>query len=148
MRHGVAVRQADRLGANRRAGLVAALLALRVADPVPVQIVRNLTFDYYQQLKPRAPAPFPVAILDVDDPSIAEIGQWPWPRTRFAELVDRATADGAVAIAFDIIFAEPDRLSPPQIAADNPTCPPTSARRSPRCPTTTRRWPRPSRDPA
>jgi adenylate cyclase len=104
-------------------GLVAALLALRVADPVPVQIVRNLTFDYYQQLKPRSPVPFPVAILDVDDPSIAEIGQWPWPRTRFAELVDRATADGAVAIAFDIIFAEPDRLSPPQIAADNPDLP-------------------------
>jgi adenylate cyclase len=97
-------------------GLVAALLALRVIDPVPVQIVRNLTFDFYHQLKPRAPATFPVAILDVDDPSIAEIGQWPWPRTRFAELVERATADGAVAIAFDIIFAEPDRLSPPQIA--------------------------------
>jgi adenylate cyclase len=104
-------------------GLVLALLALRVADPVPVQIVRNLTFDFYHQVKPRAPEPFPVAILDVDDPSIAEIGQWPWPRTRFAELVERATADGAVAIAFDIIFAEPDRLSPPQIARDNPDLP-------------------------
>jgi adenylate cyclase len=105
-------------------GLVAALLALRVADPVPVQVVRNLTFDFYQQLKPREVAPFPVAIIDVDDPSIAEIGQWPWPRTRFADLVDRATADGAVAIAFDIIFAEPDRLSPPRVAADNPDLPP------------------------
>ncbi len=104
-------------------GLVVALLALRIADPVPVQVVRNLTFDVYQQMKPRAPAPFPVAILDVDDPSIAEIGQWPWPRTRFAELVDRATADGAVAIAFDIVFAEPDRLSPPRIAADNAALP-------------------------
>jgi adenylate cyclase len=104
-------------------GLLLALLALRVADPVPVQIVRNLTFDFYHQVKPRTPQPFPVAILDVDDPSIAEIGQWPWPRTRFAELVERATADGAVAIAFDIIFAEPDRLSPPQIARDNPDLP-------------------------
>ena len=47
-------------------GLVAALLALRVADPVPVQIVRNLTFDFYQQMKPREPAPFPVAIIDVE----------------------------------------------------------------------------------
>lgn len=104
-------------------GLVLALLALRVADPVPVQIVRNLTFDFYHQVQPRTPEPFPVAILDVDDPSIAEIGQWPWPRTRFAELVELATADGAVAIAFDIIFAEPDRLSPPQIARDNPDLP-------------------------
>jgi len=104
-------------------GLVLAMLVLRVADPVPVQIVRNLTFDLYHQIKPRTPAPFPVTILDVDDPSIAEIGQWPWPRTRFAELVERATADGAVVIAFDIIFAEPDRLSPPQIARDNPDLP-------------------------
>jgi adenylate cyclase len=104
--------------------LLLALVGLRVADPVPVQIVRNLTFDTFHQVRPRVPDAFPVAILDVDDPSIAEIGQWPWPRTRFAELVDRATADGAVAIAFDIIFAEPDRLSPPQIAQDNPGLPP------------------------
>ena len=103
--------------------LLLALLALRVADPVAVQTVRNLTFDAYHQLNPRTPEPFPVAILDVDDPSIAEIGQWPWPRTRLAELVDRATADGAVAIAFDIVFAEPDRLSPPRIAAENPDLP-------------------------
>jgi adenylate cyclase len=104
-------------------GLVVALLALRVADPLPVQTLRNLTFDSYHQMKPRTPERFPVAIIDVDDPSIAEIGQWPWPRKRFAELVERATADGAVAIAFDIVFAEPDRLSPPQIARDNPDLP-------------------------
>jgi adenylate cyclase len=104
-------------------GLLAGMLALRVLDPVPVQIVRNLTFDAYQQIAPRAPGSFPVAILDIDDPSIAEIGQWPWPRNRIAEMVERATADGAVAIAFDIVFAEPDRLSPPQIAADNPGLP-------------------------
>jgi adenylate cyclase len=105
-------------------GLVAGLLALRVLDPVPVQTVRNLTFDVYQQVKPRTPGSFPVAILDIDDPSIAEVGQWPWPRNRIADLVTRATADGAVAIAFDIVFAEPDRLSPPQIARDNPDLPP------------------------
>jgi adenylate cyclase len=105
-------------------GLVAGLLALRILDPVPVQIVRNLTFDAYHQVTPRTPGRFPVAILDIDDPSIAEIGQWPWPRNRIADLVGRATADGAVAIAFDIVFAEPDRLSPPQIATDNPGLPP------------------------
>lgn len=104
-------------------GLLAGLLALRVIDPVPVQIVRNLTFDAYQQIDPRTPGSFPVAIIDIDDPSITEIGQWPWPRTRIAAMVGQAAADGAVAIAFDIVFAEPDRLSPPQIAADNPDLP-------------------------
>lgn len=100
--------------------LVAFAIFVRVVDPFPVQIIRNLTFDIFHQVKPRTPQTLPVAILDVDDDSIAEIGQWPWPRTRFADLVDRAMQDGAVAIAFDIIFAEPDRLSPKQIAQDNP----------------------------
>ena len=98
--------------------LVLFALAVRVIDPIPVQIVRNLTFDVFQQVSPRSPQPFPVAIIDVDDPSLAEIGQWPWPRTRFAEMIENATRDGAVAIAFDIIFSEPDRLSPGQIADD------------------------------
>jgi adenylate cyclase len=100
--------------------LVAFAIFLRVLDPFPVQILRNLTFDTFHQIKPREPQPFPVAILDVDDESIAAIGQWPWPRTRFADLVDAAMQDGAVTVAFDIVFSEPDRLSPAQIAADNP----------------------------
>ncbi|MEP3845683.1 MAG: adenylate/guanylate cyclase domain-containing protein [Paracoccaceae bacterium] len=99
--------------------LVVFALTVRVNDPVPVQIVRNLTFDFFQQIKPREPQAFPVAIIDVDDPSITEIGQWPWPRTRFADLVDKSMQAGAVAVAFDIVFAEQDRLSPEQIAEDN-----------------------------
>ncbi|MEP6067128.1 MAG: CHASE2 domain-containing protein, partial [Paracoccaceae bacterium] len=110
-----------RIGLARLIALALVLFALtvRVNDPVPVQIVRNLTFDLFQQIKPRQPQAFPVAIIDVDDPSITEIGQWPWPRTRFAELVDKSMQAGAVAVAFDIVFAERDRLSPGQIAQDN-----------------------------
>jgi CHASE2 domain-containing sensor protein len=51
-------------------------------------------------------------IIDIDEDSLSSYGQWPWPRTRIAELVTRLTELGALAIAFDIIFAEPDRLSP------------------------------------
>lgn len=87
--------------------------------------IRNSTFDIYQRIHPRPATPAPVAIIDIDDPSIEEIGQWPWPRTRFAEMIDKAKADGAVAVAFDIVFAEPDRLSPPAIAAANPGMDPT-----------------------
>lgn len=108
-------------------GLIAVAVIVRIIDPVPVQIVRNLIFDYYQQIQPREPGDFPVSILDIDDGSIAEIGQWPWPRTRFAELIDKARADGAAAIAFDVVFAEPDRLSPPSIAGDNPGLSPAIA---------------------
>ena len=36
------------------------------------------------------------------------LGQRPWPCTRLAELAERLDADGATAIAFDVVFAEPD----------------------------------------
>lgn len=107
---------------GRIAGLIllALLLLVRVADPALVRDLRNGAFDGYQRLLPRPITQQPVVILDIDDASLAQIGQWPWPRSRFAEIVTRATEAGAVAIAFDVIFAEPDRLSPPRFAAETP----------------------------
>ncbi len=97
-------------------GLVCLLLALRIADPSPVQALRFGAFDLFQQMKPREFTRQPVAIVDLDDASIEALGQWPWPRDRLADLVDAITADGAAAIAFDVIFSEPDRLSPARLA--------------------------------
>jgi len=102
-------------------------LIIRIGDPAPLNILRNVSFDFYHQSKPREKTQLPVAILDVDDSSLEEFGQWPWPRTRIADLVEAVAKAGAVAIAFDIIFSEPDRLSPNQIAADNTTLPPELA---------------------
>lgn len=56
-----------------------------------------------------------LVIVDIDDASLARFGQWPWPRTRIAQLIDALSAQGAAAIAMDIVFAEPDRTSPSQI---------------------------------
>lgn len=103
-------------------GLFFALL-VRIGDPIIVSEQRYAAFDFYQQSKPREFTTLPVAIIDVDDRSLDEVGQWPWPRTRVADLVRKATEAGAVAIAFDIIFSEPDRLSPAEIARDNPDLP-------------------------
>ena len=73
---------------------------------------RNVLFDQYQRLKPRSAPPLPVRIIDIDEESIQALGQWPWPRTRVAQLVDRLAELGAATIAFDIVFSEPDRTSP------------------------------------
>jgi adenylate cyclase len=102
-------------------------LVVRVGDPSITSSLRYASFDYFQQSKPRAYQPTPVTIIDVDDASLSEIGQWPWPRTRIADLVRLTTEAGAVAIAFDVIFSEPDRLSPAQIVIDNPDLPPDIA---------------------
>src|SRR5260370_26389040 len=89
-----------------------ALTGLRIGNPPPLEELRLRTFDTYQKLAPRPPMPdSPVVILDIDEQSLSAFGQWPWPRTLVADLVTRLTNLGAAAVAFDIIFAEPDRLS-------------------------------------
>ncbi|WP_316174578.1 MULTISPECIES: adenylate/guanylate cyclase domain-containing protein [unclassified Bradyrhizobium] len=99
--------------------LLVAFAALRAADPAPMQELRLRAFDNFQAFSPRLKTMRPVTIVDIDEKSLADpkLGQWPWPRTRIAEIIDRLTQLGALVIAFDVVFAEPDRLNP-AIAAD------------------------------
>ena len=53
-----------------------------------------------------------VVIVDIDEKSLKELGQWPWPRDTVAQLVKNLQAHNAKVIGFDIVFAEPDRTSP------------------------------------
>jgi len=105
----------------RLAALVASalLLLLRIYDPQPVQQLRNVYFDKLQQLWPRSMADgqSPIAIIDIDNASLQQLGQWPWPRTQLADLVKRSADAGAVAMAFDFLFAEADRTSPENLAS-------------------------------
>ena len=90
--------------------------ALRIADPAPVEEIRVRTFDFFQRIEPRKKTVRPVTIVDIDDKSLEKVGQWPWPRTRIADLVTELTGLGAVVIAFDAVFSEPDRLNPEAVA--------------------------------
>ena len=97
--------------------LLACLIALG-ADPGPLRDLRNGLFDLYQRADPRPFSPdLPVRIVDIDDASLARIGQWPWPRSTLATLVERLAEKGAAVIAFDMVFAEPDRLDTTALAA-------------------------------
>ena len=91
----------------------------RCASPIPppIEELRVRTFDTYQRIDPRVKTARPVTIVDIDEESLAKLGQWPWPRTRIADMVTNLTKLGAVVIGFDVIFAEPDRLNP-DVAAD------------------------------
>jgi len=113
------------------AAILIGALGLRAVDPLPLQTLRNLTFDSYQRLKPRAYDPsIPVVIATIDEKSLDKFGQWPWSRTTLAQITDRLTELGAAAIAFDIIFAEPDRTSPIAIASNLPADPQYDAARA------------------
>ena len=97
-----------KIGLSRIVGLalLGALIALRIFDPVVVTNLRHQAFDVYQRVKPREVSKLPVSIIDIDDVSLAQIGQWPWPRSTMADLLTKATQGGAVAIALDIVFSE------------------------------------------
>ncbi|HVT54962.1 MAG TPA: CHASE2 domain-containing protein, partial [Xanthobacteraceae bacterium] len=97
--------------------VIAAAIAVRVLDPFFVQALRLISFDVYQRIAPQRFDPaLPVRVIDIDEASIAKIGQWPWPRTVMADLVKKLAAEGASAIAFDVMFPEADRTSLEQVA--------------------------------
>src|SRR6516164_2827119 len=92
--------------------LLLVALTLRVTASDLLERLSLVCFDLYQKAAPRSAGDAPIRVVDIDDESLGKIGQWPWPRTIVAQLVDKLRETGAAVIAFDIDFAEPDRTSP------------------------------------
>ncbi|WP_374444399.1 CHASE2 domain-containing protein [Stella sp.] len=91
------------------AAVLLLLAALRLADPVALEALRLAGFDQMQRWFPREDAAVPVRVVDVDEASLARLGQWPWSRAVLADLTRRLGEAGAAVVAFDMLFAEPDR---------------------------------------
>jgi len=94
------------------AGLLAAFCILVGLEPPPLGAMRDLLFDSYQRLMPRERKSAPVTIIEIDERTLDERGQWPWPRTLVAQLISRIAAARPAAIGVDVLFVEPDRSSP------------------------------------
>jgi len=75
-----------------------------------------IVYDFAIRLSPQAPEENTV-IIAVDEKSLDALGQWPWRRSTHAALVNRLTEVKTKAVAFDIIFAEPDLNHPEDDAA-------------------------------
>ena len=92
--------------------LIGGAILLRYMDPFFVRALRLVAFDNFQRLAPEPYDPnLPIRIVDIDEKSLSMIGQWPWPRTTVRDLVLALTSKGAAVVAFDVLFAEPDRTS-------------------------------------
>ena len=95
--------------------VIVTMLTLYVVQP---RLLRQLDLNVYDALLPlrknAEPSPVPV-IVDIDDASLAAFGQWPWPRYLLAELIEKITHEGALAIGLDVLLAEVDRSSPLRI---------------------------------
>ncbi|WGR94157.1 adenylate/guanylate cyclase domain-containing protein [Bradyrhizobium sp. ISRA435] len=96
--------------------LLIGIAALRIVDPAPVEELRVRVFDSFQRIDPRKKSIRPVTIVDIDEKSLAKLGQWPWPRTTIADIIINLTSLGAASIGFDVVFSEPDRLNPDRVA--------------------------------
>ena len=90
-------------------------LAVRLSGWSWIEGVQHRAFDAFLNIAPRPYQDVPVRVIDIDEDSLAKIGQFPWPRTKVAELVTRLNELGAAAIAFDVTFPEPDRTSPAHV---------------------------------
>src|SRR5205823_3785921 len=75
-------------------GFLIGLAALRIADPAGLEDIRLRTFDTFQLIDPRVKTARPVTIIDIDEKSLAKLGQWPWPRTRIADMIINLTRLG------------------------------------------------------
>lgn len=106
-------RHASRLVAIVLLGII---IAARLINPVSLEIFRLKALDLYQVLFAPIGHQEDVLIVDIDERSLSRLGQWPWPRTLLGDLVGRITEGGAVAIGFDILFPEHDRMSPSALA--------------------------------
>ncbi|MBF0371216.1 MAG: response regulator [Magnetococcales bacterium] len=98
--------------------LVAAACFIQWTNPSFREKITHFAFDQLHQLHPRDyPTDIPIRVVALDEKSLLEMGQWPWPRTWLAEMVDRLAEMGAQTIVFDLLLAEPDRTSPQTVAA-------------------------------
>jgi adenylate cyclase len=105
------------VGLVRRAApaALAALLAGLASWQPPATLVdlnRDVHDAFARQTTPPSPSSR-IAIVALDEASLAAHGQWPWPRDLVARLIDRLAAAGVAVIAVDVLFPEADRLSRP-----------------------------------
>ena len=92
--------------------------AARLPIPAPIEELRVRTFDTFQRHRtPREDRNGRSPSSTSTKRAWPKLGQWPWPRTRIADIITNLTRLGAVVIAFDVVFSEPDRLNP-DVAAD------------------------------
>ncbi len=109
-----------RHGVPALAAAVAAL-ALAVLHPGPLADLDLAAHDAFVRQTARPAPSARVAIVAVDERSLDAHGQWPWPRDVIARLVTALHRAGAAAIAFDILFPEPDRLGTASPTPGGPT---------------------------
>lgn len=108
-------------GRGRPAAIVTAVLLalwyMLLGEP-SWRHLQQAVFDAYQRTFPRQSERLRVFIVDIDEASLTALGQWPWPRTRLARLIDATHRLGALAVGLDLLMPDADRFSPDMVLAE------------------------------
>ena len=89
------------------AGVILSLVLLLTSGTDLLQSLERKAYDIGIGLSQRQPSP-QVAVIAIDDPSIANLGRWPWPRDIQAKMVDLLSAAQAKAIGLTVLYSEPE----------------------------------------
>src|SRR4051812_25260683 len=89
--------------------VVAAIVGLVLAFSDAWRAIELKGYDLITVLTAPNAAPLPITIIGIDEESLANVGQWPWPRGVHAKLLGKLKEAGVTVVAFDVVFAEPDR---------------------------------------
>lgn len=95
--------------------VTAAITALHWSQPRWLGFLDYKVYDILLAQRPKQAPTGRVVIVDLDEKSLSEVGQWPWPRYQVALLLGRLKQYGVLATGLDIVFSEPDRTSPERI---------------------------------
>jgi len=91
------------------------LFLIKIQDSNFVRKVENISYDAYQSFFIEKSTFEDVVIIDIDEKSIGEIGQFPWRRDIFADLIQKLNQYGVSVITFDVFFSEEDKQNPKKI---------------------------------
>ena len=87
------------------------LIIIKFINPPIIQKISFINYDFYQKVCNRGQVK-DVTIVDIDEKSIAKVGQFPWRRDAYSKILNNLNKHNPKAIAFDIVFSEEDKQNP------------------------------------
>ena len=91
------------------------LIIVRIQNPEFVKSISSISFDSYQKIFKYNEKQDDIVIVDIDEPSLAKFGQFPWGRNVFSKILENINKENPKSIGFDIFFSEKDKQSPEEI---------------------------------
>ena len=92
-------------------GIFLFLIVIKFFNPLIAKKISFINYDFYQKIFNRGEVKN-ITIVDIDEKSIAKIGQFPWRRDAYSKILENLNQYNPLAIAFDIVFSEKDKQNP------------------------------------